>query len=524
MGMNISIDFGSTYTKIVYPDKHNRPHFYNYPNDIAGQPDIVTEISYTEIGNNKFCFVGSDAFKQINDSGFKALFCNFKMAMGLPSSNLKPCIPESKSEQEAEKLTLEYFDEILNGRYSFIKKNGEISKIAVTVPEKWRQELDNPGWERLIKVFLKLGLSKENICLLSEPICATAEYVYRHQQLDGEPREYNLLICDMGGATFDVCLCHVKEGAFIQALHSESGDRAGFAFDIDCVNSAGSADDGTPLNTRDASHWQRLLEQARIDPDNVRPTGRSHAPEFITREYAKDPDTMNTPVYLLDAVFEITVAQSWQAFEPIQNEIREVINRLHTICEQHAWHIDKVYITGGFSQDRLVHESIVQSLGEIDIIKEAITSSGKDSTHVTALGAFYIINDLVSASEFFPYELGLMTSGKKDALIQEIHCPIVRAHQVKIGMVSPWFAKKDDGNQMLVLKISSEQAGEIPVYIRDDLGNKRIVHSPGLEKWPPPGEYHAGFLIDRANCKMLILNNCTTHQEHIYQLFGMDPE
>src|SRR5690606_8584876 len=88
---------------------------------------------------------------------------------------------------------------------------GNIDGIVVSVPQAWMTRQPNhqgrPKLEKIIKE--KLGLPM--IQLISEPVAAAAYYSHWYNNEYKTPFQGNILVCDMGGGTFDVTLCKLDE-------------------------------------------------------------------------------------------------------------------------------------------------------------------------------------------------------------------------------------------------------------------------------------------------------------------------
>ena len=145
------------------------------------------------------------------------------------------------------------------------------------MPEIWQRDIYNLGRERLQELIKKdLGLEKQLIQLVSEPIAAASYYAWemqrRAQEKNTNPFQGNLLVCDMGGGTFDVSLCRIYSNNKIEVLYFDGeGDKglesAGVAFDKNIVQIAYQKQFGEQIQEND-SKFIRLLrefENVKID-------------------------------------------------------------------------------------------------------------------------------------------------------------------------------------------------------------------------------------------------------------------
>jgi len=210
MGYKIGIDFGTTYSKIAYLDEQGSLKLFRYPGP-PGKEYIPTAVAYRTVHNRQTVSVGEAARSDVLNHP-EVRFCeNFKMLLPLEA-------PEQwrahgwPAETSPEDVTQDYLHSLLHeSQFSFERLYGSIENLVVSVPEVWQRAANNPGAEalrRIVTEALRLPLDH----LRSEPVCAAAYYVYRYQQdaCHTGRQAFNLLVCDIGGGTFDVALCRVS--------------------------------------------------------------------------------------------------------------------------------------------------------------------------------------------------------------------------------------------------------------------------------------------------------------------------
>lgn len=514
----IGIDFGTSYTKIAYPDENGHPLLFCYPSEQSGKQYISTEISYVSSKNGVSKYAGPRAFAHINDAPDITdvpFFRDFKMYLPLDTKGLDQNIWNNGHSPVS--VTIDYFAEILtSGRFSFVQKMGNFDQIIVSVPEVWYRDPANPGPDRLLDVFEKLGIPRENLQLQSEPVCAAAFYVYCQQQRSKENTAYNLLVCDMGGGTFDVALCRV-ENSYIRVLyHDGSGvpgiGSAGAAFDQACVNACLASVGKNPEN--DPADFYRLLhafEEIKLTP----PDETDDTIQNINEEFTKDILRGETPVYSFEG-FEVTASHAWQAFRPIRNEIQNVIRRVHDTCSLNNWGIDQAVVVGGFGQYPLVRQTIYDCLPEIDRKISESKLSENERYYAIAKGAYYIVNDMIRVVEPFQHELGIIPNVKVDGIVRRQEIPIIQANQELAGMTTPRFATNINGKHIIV-QIDGKSTEPMPVYVKPNGGeaSRKLKPLNGWD-WPQMGKYLVGFQIDRSNRATLIFKHHDQNLEFHY--------
>lgn len=242
---NIGLDFGTTNSTISYLESESIEAFqYGGP---GGQRYIPSFITYLDEEEEEL-EVGSAARASATYRKDVESYANFKMYLPLPESEFSN---HFKNNRTPISVTANYLKEILTSsenEYSFEEQEGKISKIVVSVPEIWHRDIKNTGRERLQKIIKEsLGFGDKLVQLVSEPVAAAAYYVWKDKKRENVSEQKvfsgNLLVCDMGGGTFDVSLCRVSKDSSVEVLYFDGqGDKglecAGVAFDRNCVKAA----------------------------------------------------------------------------------------------------------------------------------------------------------------------------------------------------------------------------------------------------------------------------------------------
>jgi len=229
MGYKIGIDFGTTNSTVAFVNSSNVLEAFRFP-DPAGYEYIPSCIAYEGDGD---IYVGRAALDFAGDP--KVAFCNnFKMV--LPLSEAERAKYAWTKKKDPRIVVADYLNHILadKGESSFSSQKGGIDGIILSVPHVWAKAMDHAGRSRLQSIIeddLKLPL----IQLISEPVAAAAYYAYKLQQEHSKSFSGNLLVCDVGGGTFDVTLCRVTRGKVEELYNDGNGKtdlgRAGVFFD-----------------------------------------------------------------------------------------------------------------------------------------------------------------------------------------------------------------------------------------------------------------------------------------------------
>lgn len=520
--MKVGIDFGTTYTKISYLDEHGNPKLFLYPGPPNGRQFVPTAVAYTHRGGK--IAIGEAARLAVLNEADILYYEAFKMLLPLkkPSDWKEHGWPDSKTPTE---VTRDYFLQLLReSEYSFEKQNDKIDGLVVSVPELWQKTADNPGAEALKKILAEdLNLPLDH--LRSEPVCAAAFYVYSYQKLERRSkRPFNLLICDVGGGTFDVALCRV-EGSSIKVLTFDGNGQygvgeAGVSFDRAAVQIACSqANGGQPVSFDNAEFIElvREFEHVKIEKhDEV----SKHIVEF------KDiPEVQDASLYSWHrGKYKLNIAQVLQAFEPVKKGIEKVLTAIQQHAAANNWSIDRVAIVGGFGQFPLVEQTILDCLGikgETDVRFDR-TLNSENRFYAIAMGAALIANGIVDPVEYYPHTLGIIAHRIRNGELTEEFIPIVKPGEMPAGNLNSYFAQED--GKPLVLDIQRSVFGRLPVYMQLHGSSSLLSLSVPEVDYPPPGKYRVGLAVDRSNLGKLVFESIADNQKFQYLLGNVNPQ
>lgn len=399
MGLNIGLDFGTTNSTISF-FKGGEPIGFSY-GQAGGKESIPSFIAYHPDGTIDI----GDAARTSRTSNTDAdCYGNFKM--DLPDDSKF----NNGRQRNPKIVTSDYLRQLLiESDECFVKQKGKIDNLVISVPEMWLNSPDNQGRERLHQVITNLGFSADKIRLISEPVAAASYYVWKMQQ-DHQPFEGNLLVCDMGGGTFDVCLCSVVRGIinveYFQGFGNHGLTSAGVAFDRSAVQKAYHRKHGRTINEdANPSQFHRLL----MSFETTKISHKKKANQQLNN-YLKDPDLSNEIMgayKFQDGVeeYELTFEDVAQAFEPISQGIDKVMKQFKD------YQFDRIFLCGGFSQFPLVKKAIIKAL-EIDSEEDPRFDQQlgiADGTYAIAYGACLIADKKIDPTEKYPYSMGVFS-------------------------------------------------------------------------------------------------------------------
>lgn len=468
MRVKAGLDFGTTTSTLSFMED-GRLTAFRYGGEAGrGTQYVPTAVAY---------------FPDDIDIGHFALACSeeatlhrfFKMA--LPRESL----PSDKP--TAQELTADFIGELIKGT-SPARANvsdqptnpfafqHEIESLVVSVPHIWEREAVR-GRERLESVVREV-LDLDSIKLISEPVAAAAFFSYSYKQANNKDYRGNLLVCDMGGGTFDVTLCRLKPNHVEVIQNDGSGvdgqGAAGLLFDRTLI----SLCLGNDIGERELGALLRQLDEQKQLP---------HREKNLKRSLTSKSNLL--PIYTLTYAGterNIRLDLIEQAFVPIREEIFSVLTRLQTAAGEAKEQIDKIILVGGFSRFPLVQQAICEFFGE-DMSGERkrvdLESFGADNiAFAISYGACLVANDIVSVSEKYPHTIGVIVT---DAYGHDIALPLVVAGRYRDQLASTQFGSINE-REMLTFTLSRPSL-EVEVFVRksDGLKDDTIVRPVKIE-------------------------------------------
>ncbi|ESA32485.1 molecular chaperone [Leptolyngbya sp. Heron Island J] len=407
---NIGLDFGTTNSTISYLKNESIEAFqYGGP---GGQRYIPSFIAYLGEEEEEL-EVGSAARASAAYRNDVESYANFKMHLPLAESEFSKWFENNRSPLN---VTTDYLREILissENEYSFQEQEGEISNIVVSVPEIWHRDVNNTGRERLKKIIKEeLGFGDRLIQLVSEPVAAAAYYVWqdKHKKDTNEEKIFsgNLLVCDMGGGTFDVSLCKVGQDSSVEVLYFDGQGHqglecAGVAFDRHCVKAAYFKKHKNYIDESDPKFrtLMRSFESLKIASHN-------RCTKIINKFIHNPSKFSDKEVYNFDEGYSLTNKEISEVFKPISVGIEDVLGRVTDWLRRNNQRFDRLFLVGGFCQFALVRHAIFSSLS----IQENDSRFDKklniaNSAYAISFGSCVIANGFVDTTEKFVHKMGI---------------------------------------------------------------------------------------------------------------------
>jgi molecular chaperone DnaK len=513
-GYNIGLDFGTTNSIVSYMGPTGELDAFQY-----GGPDghkyVPSFIAYDE----GFVEIGMAARTTAANHPEVESYGNFKMR--LPLADFSEYFAGNRTPST---VTADYLRELLiseENPYSFINQQGAVNALVVSVPEIWQRDIYNRGRESLQTLIKQLGLPL--IHLVSEPVAAAAYYAWaiqrRARQQGVAPFSGNLLVCDMGGGTFDVSLCRIYGDKKVEVLYFDGeGDRgldsAGVAFDRHCVQLAYQRKHGHPLDETDPEFLRLLREFETV---KIGSHGRG------TRKLInclKEPDIYgDRDLYVFAGGYSVSFAEVLEAFTPISAGIHRVMNRLTTWLQQQNLEIDRLFLVGGFSQFLLVQRAISEALAinETDPRFDQ-TFNITNSAYAISYGACLIANQQVEPTEKYVHTLGIVVDTiNPQAEREQRFIPIIKGGSGLDELAKPQFADipplvtfQNDTPLSLTLWVDPQSKG---IRLKESLPD--MVKLPSYESHD---SWRVGMRVDRSQIAYLVIEDIPGEKRIEYEL------
>lgn len=513
MAFKIGMDFGTTNSTVAYINPETKQvEAFKYP-PVEGVEYIPSCVAY---GEDNQVFIGSAATPSFFDEDAAVLCSNMKMILPMP--------PEKRREvqwthlKSPEDSITDYLKNILTASgedtLSFTSQKGAIDAMVLSVPHVWAKDPGHIGRSALQTIVReRLGLNL--IQLISEPVAAAAYFAHQYRVNQKKDFTGNVLICDMGGGTFDVTLCRISPGKIEEMFNDGNGKidmgKAGVRFDTRLLISAGLGEN-TP-KFYDA--YKRLQEY------------KTHNHPKITQSLITaidEPEIMGEKnIISAGRACKFNYHDISEAFQDTQQGIENVMQRVKTSISRMGTSVDQVFFVGGFSQFYLVREAIKSCLGigrkdgDIQLIQDV---NSEISRYAIAFGAALIANDKVEVEERFEHTIGVcgirrVEQAKGKYVQEDTLIPIIKGGKKLSEYQQTVFAEQ---------QVKAFQKNpEVSVFVDLSSRNKSIISRlPDEIELPnahiPDNRWKVGMRIDKSKVVYLIFQDVMYEKETEYEL------
>ena len=498
MEIKAGLDFGTTTSIFSYMDRGKIEKFtYGGETDL-GTTYVPSLVAYGED------FIQIGHYARDLSSAKASLYKYFKMLLPEDDKNnwseeYGPYLRESRTPAE---VATDYIGELIKGASPYRTSLGgdevnldafepyhrkEIDGLIVSVPHVWH-DVKATGRSRLQEVIRSLGLPL--IGLISEPIAAAAFFAYRYHKNNGASYKGNLLVCDMGGGTFDVALCRMLPGRVEVLLNEGNGEKglgiAGAHFDIKLIEQKL----GDKFKTLDSRQISELL----ISLDTQKKSSNAKAKLINCILYPDDNDARINEVYEVASksaqrFLGFRYEEIVKAFDCVRDGIHSVLNRVKTAAVASEYPIDKVVMVGGFSKFPLVQRAIEEAFADKVVNQkhggfvDDVTLNSDSMAYAISFGACLVANQDVQVSERYEHTIGINAYSRQQR--RDIRIELIKAGEPLDSLSAPRFCQKDGGeNRQFEIDPNKETVSPEMFIVPNNRGESEIKTRVQLREIP----------------------------------------
>lgn len=531
MPVKVGLDFGTTTSILSYLDGSELSAFH-YGGKSGGTPYIPSVVAYMP----KSLFTGQLAVHMLTEGA--SLYRYFKMLLTEEKSEHWPEAygPYVREGLSPAQVAADFISELISGSspgrrrlapgkadaQAFRPSLGqEIEGLVVSVPQVWSEPRAH-GRQQLRTIVSDLGLPLMQ--LISEPVAAAAYFAYRYRKAQGEQYSGNLLVCDMGGGTFDVTLCRLSADRVEVLCNAGNGERG--------LGVAGAHFDHALLEAKLGQVEPQVMAEflAALDSQKKYPPNTTRLLTYLQN----DPGERPLPIYVVSTVLgsQQTLRFSFdeveEAFAPVRAGIREVLGRVAGEARRHGHVIDKVVLVGGFSKFPLVQRAVGEFFGEDDLsanqkLLDLDTFRQDDMAFAISYGACLIANGLVEVSEKYEHTVGIVVTNAEG---EDEEVELITAGETLGVLDAPAFCRWPDGSRRR-FRITRDTV-EAEIFIKPAGGRERWVKKLSLRDVPnrrvEGNRWFLGARVDQSKIPYLIIEDEQHKKSEEYPLGQLIPD
>jgi molecular chaperone DnaK len=536
MGIKAGLDFGTTTSILSYLDGSKLREFYYGGYSGGGTPYVPSVVAYLD---NEI-LIGQQATQPLPAGALVYRYFKMLLPEGDSDKWLSSYGPYTTEQQLVPaQVTTDFIAELITGdsparrklpatrpsQSAFLQvQEDPIDELVVSVPQVW-SHWQARGRQQLQSVVQELGLKLKQ--LISEPVAAAAYFSYRYTQKQGEPFRGNLLICDMGGGTFDVTLCKLSDNKVEVLCNAGNGERglgvAGAHFDHKLLSrKLGDAPDAGVM----AELLNKLDQQKKVTN-----------PTLLLSCLQRPGEIPITPIYAIASALEFGKPYSFnfadieEAFNSVRLGIREVLARIKDDADLRNHPIDKIVLVGGFSRFPLVQQAVAEVFEE-DVFEKARlidlnTFRPDEMAFAISYGACLVANELVQISEKYDHTISAMTFNSSGRAEDE-ELRLITAGSTLASLEVPTYCSWPNGEKRR-FKFRKPSA-EVNIVIRRDGSSsesQKISKRCSLTQIPGSdiagNHWYLGIRVDASKIPYLVVKDAQRETEKYYPLSDLVP-
>lgn len=356
--MIVGIDFGTCYSSIAIMKGFNP--IVTYVKETT-QVGIPSRFMFSKESNRELYGIETkigEAYKNPKD-----VIKNMKTLVREDPDNLYKKIPGH------DYILSDVIEKFLTYLVSIAKKgaassgefdNSNIDDITVTVPAGLAKgEVLASEYNKLIRdAMMRItGLSESHVRVLQEPVAASISYLYGENLRSHYDSKQTILVCDLGGGTFDVTVMEYDPNSMSYSVIDTDGD----------IHLGG--------NDWDSLLGSAILEKLDIE-DFDDESERIKFQEAVTKLKVELTDLDESMIFFKNNGSNVHAEFTRDEFEEISRDLRDrllsVVERVINRFEPGLDAIDKIVLVGGGSNMPQVRDAIVDlfdNFNEDDVIQ-----------------------------------------------------------------------------------------------------------------------------------------------------------
>lgn len=499
MHFKIGLDFGTT-TSIISYLKDGKPSRFYYGGETEdGTPYVPTVVLYEENDLQ----IGQYAVEFDNAEGSSVVERYFKLRLSENANDTEL--------RSAQNLTADFIGEFIKGNCPGRKKfggqrnalafttflNADVESLIIAIPHSWESEKQSVARDRLHKAVIEdLDLPLNGFT--SEPEAAAAYFSYCYKNIHDEFFNGNLLVCDMGGGTFDVTLCCVGINSITHIVKEGSTNADGFGIAGHHFDRALIKNCYGELEPSVFSDVMTALDREKKTRNNSRK---------LTR-VLDGTSPKSSPIYRLrDKVIRIDDLEN--AFSDIKESICEILQKIIAKAKAKEESIDKIILVGGFSKFPLVQRTIRAFVNEAgydaDKLLDFETLTTDDMAYAISYGACLIANDLIETTEKYRNSISICVT---DALGEEQKIELIKSG-TSLGKLERCVLSADNEGRKIPFRVERKSfQAEFDIVLNDDKTFLKMENFNFPDESDPKGRvFFIGARVDKYSVPYLVLQD-----------------
>jgi molecular chaperone DnaK len=297
------------------------------------------------------------------------------------------------------------------GGERYMSEITEIDSAVITVPHAWN-EAQRLETRRAVEA---AGVPVRRV--LSEPVAAAAYYAYLRRRRDSA----NVLVCDMGGGTFDISLAEIRpyRGVRVVERLTATNESAGMTADALIVahilsSSLGIAvDPEALLGEQDSPEIRYALSVA----EKKRATMNHEACRLLKKPGCStaqvEPERCRFAFDGVSVDYDLGYDEMADVIAPVCTRAYDLVTSALDAAGPNR--PTEVVLAGGMTRMLAVQQAIARAMG---VPVKSLLELGQESDRAIARGAAVVGDGTITVEEVLPYSIGVVAADYQNEAVQ----------------------------------------------------------------------------------------------------------